>query len=198
MLENWEFLGLIIVILLTPGPTNTLLAASGVQAGYKKSLVLIPAEALGYLCSITLWGFVLKQLLNQFPTILPVLKLIAAIYIIGLSIILWNTANITKSSQFRTINYKTLFTITFLNPKAFIFAVTIFPLSTWENFSNYLTVMLSFLLVLIPVANIWIFFGHVLNNGNIKGLSSSVLQRCAAVILTLFCLPLIYTAFTSL
>ncbi|ENW18021.1 hypothetical protein F926_03155 [Acinetobacter haemolyticus NIPH 261] len=41
------FFGLIITILLTPGPTNTLLASSGIQIGIKRSLKLIPSEVLG-------------------------------------------------------------------------------------------------------------------------------------------------------
>lgn len=51
------FIGLVVSILLTPGPTNTLLASSGIQVGVRKSFRLIPAEAFGYLISITLWGY---------------------------------------------------------------------------------------------------------------------------------------------
>ena len=46
---SWFFIGLVITILLTPGPTNTLLASSGIQVGLRKSLLLIPAEAIGYI-----------------------------------------------------------------------------------------------------------------------------------------------------
>lgn len=53
---SWFFIGLVITILFTPGPTNTLLASSGVQVGVRKSLLLIPAEALGYIVAITAWG----------------------------------------------------------------------------------------------------------------------------------------------
>ena len=56
---SWFFIGLVVTILLTPGPTNTLLASSGIQVGIRKSLALIPAEALGYLISITIWGLII-------------------------------------------------------------------------------------------------------------------------------------------
>lgn len=46
---SWLFIGLVATILLTPGPTNTLLASSGVQVGLRKSVKLIPAEVLGYI-----------------------------------------------------------------------------------------------------------------------------------------------------
>lgn len=59
---SFMFIGLVVTILLTPGPTNTLLASAGIQAGVKQSLKLIPAEVMGYLIAITSWGaFCLSQ-----------------------------------------------------------------------------------------------------------------------------------------
>ena len=57
---SWFFIGLVITILFTPGPTNTLLASSGVQVGIKRSLLLIPAEAIGYILAITVWGLFIE------------------------------------------------------------------------------------------------------------------------------------------
>ena len=53
---SWLFVSLVITILLTPGPTNTLLASSGIETGVKKSLKLIPAEVVGYFIAISAWG----------------------------------------------------------------------------------------------------------------------------------------------
>ena len=33
---SWLFIGLVVTILLTPGPTNTLLASSGIQVGVRQ------------------------------------------------------------------------------------------------------------------------------------------------------------------
>ena len=68
---SWLFIGLVITILLTPGPTNTLLASSGIQVGVRKSLRLIPAESIGYLVSISIWGLIIGTVSSQFP-ILPI------------------------------------------------------------------------------------------------------------------------------
>ena len=48
---SWFFVGLVVTVLMTPGPTNTLLASSGIQVGVRRSLALIPTEALGYFIS---------------------------------------------------------------------------------------------------------------------------------------------------
>ena len=55
------FIGLVISILLTPGPTNTLLASSGIQVGIRKSFRLIPSEAFGYMIAISIWGFLIGK-----------------------------------------------------------------------------------------------------------------------------------------
>ena len=76
------FIGLVISILLTPGPTNTLLASSGIQVGIRKSFRLIPSEAFGYLISISIWGLLIGKVSVEFPLLPTILKLFSASYII--------------------------------------------------------------------------------------------------------------------
>jgi hypothetical protein len=57
----------VLAILGTPGPTNTLLATSGAGVGLRRSLVLLPAEACGYLISILLLGLVLGPVVAASP-----------------------------------------------------------------------------------------------------------------------------------
>ncbi|MCK9553042.1 MAG: threonine transporter, partial [Aquamicrobium sp.] len=42
-----------IMVLITPGPTNTILAASGAAMGWRRAMVLPVAEAAGYLVAVT-------------------------------------------------------------------------------------------------------------------------------------------------
>ncbi len=77
---SWYFIGLVVTILLTPGPTNTLLASSGLQVGVKRSFRLIPAEAFGYLLSISFWGLLIGKVTAYIPALPPILKLFSAAY----------------------------------------------------------------------------------------------------------------------
>ena len=83
---SWFFIGLVITILFTPGPTNTLLASSGVQVGIKRSLLLIPAEAIGYILAITVWGLFIGKISATLPLVPAFLKLISAGYILYLAV----------------------------------------------------------------------------------------------------------------
>ena len=83
---SWFFIGLVITILLTPGPTNTLLASSGIQVGLRKSLLLIPAEAIGYIIAISAWGMLIGKVSTTLPLLPTFLKLLSAGYIVFLSV----------------------------------------------------------------------------------------------------------------
>lgn len=44
------------LVLIMPGPTNTLLLSSGLKVGVRRTRHLVMAEALGYVIAISLWG----------------------------------------------------------------------------------------------------------------------------------------------
>jgi len=49
------------IVLVMPGPTNTLLATAGLRSGLSASAHLTAAEFAGYLVSIQGWGYFLSQ-----------------------------------------------------------------------------------------------------------------------------------------
>lgn len=195
---SWFFIVLVMSILLTPGPTNTLLASSGVQVGWRKSLRLIPAEALGYVIAISLWGFLIGKLSSQFQLLPILLKLLSAFYIIYLAIKLWRTAKLQHSLNIPTIRARELFVATLLNPKALLFASAIFPPIAWLSLKIYAHHMLGFLILIVPIAMLWTYLGAVLATNKVKWLNQSNLQRSASLVLMSFSIPLGYSAILSL
>ncbi|SPL72616.1 LysE family translocator [Acinetobacter stercoris] len=195
---SWFFIGLVVAILLTPGPTNTLLASSGIQVGVRKSFQLIPAEALGYLIAITAWGVLIGTVSKKFPIVPVILKLFSAAYILFLAIKLWRTAKDQVDLNMPTIRARELFCATLLNPKALLFASAIFPVSTWKYFAEYTAHMLTFLLLIIPIAFFWTYLGSVLCSNKITWLNQTNLQKTASIVLVGFSIPLSYSAILSL
>lgn len=192
------FIGLVVSILLTPGPTNTLLASSGIQVGVGKSFRLIPSEAFGYLIAITLWGLLIGKVETQLPLLPIILKLFSASYMIFLAIKLWRTADVEVSFSQPTIRADELFLATLLNPKALLFASAIFPVIAWKNMNYYIAHMLVFLLILVPIAFFWTCIGSFLASNKIRWLNQSNLQKTASIVLLSFSIPLSYSAILSL
>jgi len=195
---SWMFIAAIVTILLTPGPTNTLLASSGIQVGFQKSLKLIPSEVFGYLISISIWGIFVNRIAETLPTLPAVLQLLSAMYIIYLAVKLWKNAANTDLAKTAMIGPRELFVATLLNPKALLFASAVFPISTWESLQGYMQNMTVFVLMLVPIAFFWVFMGNLLTSNKISWLNQRNLQRTASLILITFSVPLSYSALTSL
>ncbi|MCU7698728.1 LysE family transporter [Acinetobacter sp. AYS6] len=195
---SWLFIGLVATILLTPGPTNTLLASSGVQVGLRKSVKLIPAEVLGYVISISAWGMLIGKVSTTLPLLPPILKLLSACYIIFLAIKLWHTANQEVEFNQPTIRTRELFCATLLNPKALLFASAIFPVAAWSDFHIYLVHMMAYLVLITPIALFWIFLGSVLASKKVGWLNQTNLQKTASLVLVSFSIPISYSALLNL
>lgn len=197
---TWLFMALVVTILFTPGPTNTLLASSGIQVGVRRSLMLVPAEALGYVVAISAWGLLIGYVSDKYPAIPSILKLFSASYILYLAIKLWRTQapEMGQSQEVATIRARELFYATLLNPKALLFASAVFPAIVWKNSMAYTSHMLVFIFLIIPIAIFWTCLGAFLVRKKLRWLTPHLLQKFASVILVFFCIPLSYSAFTSL
>lgn len=195
---SWFFVGLVVTVLMTPGPTNTLLASSGIQVGVRRSLALIPTEALGYFISITLWGIIIGTVSKQFPIIPTILKLFSAGYILFLALKLWRTASQEVNFNQPTIQAKQLFIATLVNPKALLFASAVFPVFVWKSMAAYTAHMLVFLLLIVPIAFFWTYIGAILANNKVSWLNQCNMQKAASLVLISFSVPLSYSALLHL
>ena len=195
---SWFFIGLVITILLTPGPTNTLLASSGILVGLRKSLLLIPAEAVGYIIAITAWGMLIGKVSATLPLLPIFLKLLSAAYIVFLAIKLWRTANQDVVLNQPTIRPKELLCATLLNPKALLFASAIFPAAAWKSQDIYMAHMSTFVGLILPIALFWISVGAMLATNKVNWLSQAKLQRTACIVLVSFAIPISYSALSNL
>ena len=103
----------------------------------RRSARLIPAEVLGYIIAITVWGTLIDTVSATLPILPTLLKLLSAFYIIFLAVKLWKTANVQLDLNQPAIRPRELFVATLLNPKALLFASAIFPVAAWVNWSIY-------------------------------------------------------------
>jgi threonine/homoserine/homoserine lactone efflux protein len=116
-------------LLATPGPTNTLLAASGASAGVRRSLPLLAAELAGYGLAISLLRFVLGPLVTLVPVFGVAMGLAVTFYLLHLAVAFWRH-DAAEMDGAGPVTFRRVFTTTLLNPKAIIFAFTILPRTT--------------------------------------------------------------------
>jgi threonine/homoserine/homoserine lactone efflux protein len=183
----------ITLVLVMPGPTNTLLAAAGLQQGVRRAARLTFAELAGYFVAISVWGHFLAQAAHTLPWLPKVVRIASCLYIAYLAARMWRAALDLPSTTQPLIGLRTLFVATTLNPKAILFAGTIFPAVAFETLPAYFESMAIFTVLLLPIGVVWVAFGAGLGSGKLKGLKPAYVQRCASIVLGAFSLSLAWT-----
>ena len=147
----------------TPGPNNTLLMASGVNFGFRRSLPLIAGVAIGFPLMIGLVGLGLGRVFETYATLYTALKYAGAAYMLYLA---WKIATSQPSGSSETSGNKPLSFVQmalfqWINPKGWIMSVT--ALSAYTSANAYYTgvavVVATFVFMGLTSAIAWALFG---------------------------------------
>lgn len=189
------FLLSVALILITPGPTNTLLAVAGLGLGVRRALPLLLFEFAGYFISISAWGLLLAPLQVQYPWLATLVRIASACYLATTAVKVWRDARLLQSGQQRAITPRMLLTATLLNPKGLLFALVIFPAHAFETLHLYAISMASFSCLLAPIGALWICLGHALGHERMSFVSPRKVQRLGSVAIAMFSVFIAWAAF---
>ncbi len=155
----------------TPGPNNTILMASGMNYGFRRTIPMIAGVCIGFPFMIGVIGLGLGKVFEIYPLVYTVMKYGGAAYMLWLA---WKIATSTPSSEAAAAGKPLTFlqgaAFQWINPKAWIMAGT--ALSAYTLPQNYylgvLTVVLTFVVMGFTSASGWALFGsslrHVMND----------------------------------
>jgi len=115
-----------LALLLVPGPTNALLAASGATVGVSRSLPLLLFEIVGYELAVALARGLIAPVLAHAPWVTPIIRAAAALYLLGLAVSLWRTR---WAAGARLVRGHHMLVTTLLNPKTLLTALVLWPVS---------------------------------------------------------------------
>lgn len=163
------------VLLLTPGPTNTLIALAGAERGWRRALPLVGAEIAGYFTTVLPLVVVGHALLSAAPVLRTVITLVAALWVLGLGLRMWRLP--AASAGARTVTARTVYVTTVLNPKALIFGLVLLPAPAPAGLGLHLGI---FAAAIVAVAALWAALGAALNARGTGGLPPA-LRRAAAL-----------------
>lgn len=151
----------VLLLLLTPGPTNTLLAMSGATRGFKASLPLIGAECAGYFTAIVPLVFLAAPLLIDQPAAALGIKLASTLWVLLLAARLWIRPP-SANAQAGTTTVAAVYATTVLNPKALIIGLALIPAAgtgSLEALLRPLPYLAVFSLLVVIVATCWLSAG---------------------------------------
>ncbi len=121
-----HFLLAVLGLLLTPGPTNTLLAVAGAASGARAALRLVPLVVLAYLATTVPLALAGQSWSHMLPSLRIAMSLAAAAWVAYLAVRLWRMPAGAMSAR-NTVTAGQITLTTLLNPKALIIGLVLLP-----------------------------------------------------------------------
>jgi threonine/homoserine/homoserine lactone efflux protein len=166
-------------LLLTPGPTNILLAFSAVSSGVRRTVPMLGAAVLAYM-AIILAVAALAALIpagNQIELRTGV-RICAVLWLLWLAHSVWTTKD--DSVDVRLVTVRQVFLTTLINPKAMIVALLVQS----EGMTVQFLATIAALVGLAGAA--WIVVGLVVRRSGSSLLSQRSLRQASAICLAGF------------
>jgi threonine/homoserine/homoserine lactone efflux protein len=178
----------------TPGPNNTLLMASGMNFGFRRTLPMVAGITFGFPLMIGLVGLGLGRIFEVYPTLYQILKYAGAAYMLYLA---WKIATArpsdAESGAARPIGFVQMCLFQWINPKGWVMAVT--ALSAYTVAAHYHTgvaiVVATFVLMGVTSALTWAGFGAALKGVMNDPRYFRIINISLAVLLVLSLVPML-------
>jgi len=198
MIEFKLFFALIsyyFVMFVTPGPNNAMLTASGIKFGFKKTIPHLIGIPFGHVIQITLVCFGLGNLFQKYPLVQNYLKWLCFFYLLYLGWKIIGSFSEHKKESGRPLKLYEAALFQFMNPKAWVVALTastaFFPVN--ENFYLATTfVALTAPFICFPSICLWALFGSsikiLIKNAKIK----KIIEYFLAVLLIITAIIILF------
>ena len=171
-----ELAAAILVLLATPGPTNTLVALAGAERSWTGALRLIPTELAGYLVTTVPLALAGTKLLEAMPAARGALTVVAAAWVLWLAMAMWRLPALHIAIP--AVTGRRIFVTTLLNPKALVFGIILLPAEeTVRLVANFAV----FAALVVAVAMGWAALGAALCGQGHEGGLPRVWRRAASL-----------------
>jgi threonine/homoserine/homoserine lactone efflux protein len=162
-----------VVSSVTPGPNNTMLMASGVNFGFRRSLRHLWGVNLGFTFMLLCVGLGLHSVLDRFPQFYDVLRYAGSAYMLWIA---WQLARTRPAAPAETgdtgqaptaaqpLGFFAAAAFQWINPKAWVMAVTCMStyLSATAGWAQVALLAGLFMLLGAPCSAFWVGFGQAM------------------------------------
>lgn len=150
---------------ITPGPNNVMLAASGLNFGFRRSMPHLLGVNLGFTLMIFLVGVGLGSVFQQVPQLYTVLKYLGAAYLLYLAWKIANSGGMEDGAvSGKPMTFLQAAAFQWVNPKAWVMAVGVIATYTPQAgfFANLVIATVVCGIVNLPSIGVWVTFGTAL------------------------------------
>ena len=150
---------------ISPGPSNFMLLASGANFGFVRTLPQMLGITVGFKLLLLGVGFGLGAALVAFPALHIALKIAGGGYLLHLAWRIGTSRSLGKGSDTaRPLTFLQSAAFQWINPKAWVVAVTAMAVYTSPQQPLFSVVLISmaFALVNLPSVSVWAAFGMAL------------------------------------
>ncbi len=174
--EQWWGAALFMLVSsITPGPNNTMLMASGVHFGYRRTLAHLMGVQLGFGFMLIAVGLGLHTVLSQFPAFYDVVRFAGAAYMVWMA---WSLASArpqfqeqaaieqSVQNELKPLGFWGAVLFQWVNPKAWVMAVTIMSayVPPGAGLLKIAPLGLMFAVLGFPCSSVWVGFGSALRS----------------------------------
>ena len=152
----------VLISTFTPGPSNISSASMAVIHGYKKTINFQAGLAVGVFLLMVLSGLFSTTILNIFPALEPIMRLVGAAYIIYLAFGILKASYSFTEEGTKPLGLANGFMLQVLNPKLTVYAFTLFSAFLSPITTNLpLLILIAILLAATSfcATSMWALFG---------------------------------------
>jgi threonine/homoserine/homoserine lactone efflux protein len=163
---------------VTPGPNNTMLMASGVHFGFRRTLAHLMGVQLGFGFMVVAVGLGLHTVLAQFPAFYALVRFAGAAYMVWM---VWSLASArphvpvsaalddglhSAQDEAKPLGFWGAVLFQWVNPKAWVMAVTIMSayMPPGAGLLQIAPLGLMYVALGFPCSSVWVGFGSALRS----------------------------------
>jgi threonine/homoserine/homoserine lactone efflux protein len=180
-----------LVTSITPGPNNTMLLASGVNFGFRRTLPHILGISAGVALLMLSVGFGLGEAFRRFEVLYTVLEVLSVAYLLYLAWKIGTSGEVqVKKGERRPMRFYEAIAFQWVNPKAWMMVLTAgTTIHLSADFGiNALLMALIFNVIGLPCICLWAAFGTAMR----RALSNPVWLRTFNIAMALMLVATLY------
>jgi threonine/homoserine/homoserine lactone efflux protein len=166
----------------SPGPNNTLLMASGISFGFRRTVPHVVGTCLGIAALILIARTGVGVVVTAEPRVQFVLKVVASVYLGYLAARLAGGVTLDPATSTEPFTVPHAVAFQFVNPKAWIFALALVAIFVEDAGSGIVTAAITLAVVGVVVAAVaaaWALGGNALR----RRLEGARARRAAGIVL---------------